>query len=527
MPAHSRISLARKCQLLFGAAVLSSIAASLFLPGVRMFDLTEEGYLRLAKETARTALHATDLTHQQDWGQAAQRLARDWNHLRKLSQDAFPTEPPRLIPLAEVQAVATVTSGGFLAQALAEFRANPQVLFKYKVDHDEQGREEVRLVMAVHAAQTDPDPGALLGIIEVRLPVDPGESWINMAALAAAVACGALLAVLVFYLVTQKLLLSPVRKLRRLAEQVTTGDMEVRASIATGDEFEDLGEAFNDMLIHLQSTQEELRKINRSLDTRLGELAETNVALFESNKLKGEFIANVSHELRTPLVSIIGFAELLVEAGENPAPKTERIKRYAQNILTSGRMLLDIINDLLDLAKIEAGKLELHIVECNPHTICEALVDFLTPMADKKKIALSLDFGDHAPTLTTDAGRIKQILYNLVSNAIKFTPEGGQVTLAVRAERDSWISFAVSDTGPGIPPEKQEMIFEKFRQVDSSMTREYEGTGLGLAITRELCTLLGGYIELRSQVNEGSTFTVHLPVEAPTDVPRPLINLTM
>jgi signal transduction histidine kinase len=230
--------------------------------------------------------------------------------------------------------------------------------------------------------------------------------------------------------------------------------------------------------------------------------------------------------LRTPLVSIIGFAELLAEFMHPETKVDTRLKRYANNILISGRMLLDIINDLLDLAKIEAGKLELHLTDVTPIQLCEPLIDFLTPMADKKSIQLTLMAQADLPVMHSDAGRIKQILYNLLSNALKFTPEKGAVKLRVYAgERDA-ITFSVSDTGPGIDEAQQATIFEKFRQLDSSVTREYGGTGLGLAITRELAAMLGGRVHLRSAAGEGSTFTVMLPVLAPAEARVPLVNLT-
>jgi two-component system sensor histidine kinase BarA len=256
-------------------------------------------------------------------------------------------------------------------------------------------------------------------------------------------------------------------------------------------------------------------------------LAETNVALFESNRLKSEFIANVSHELRTPLVSIIGFAELLAEFGGSRKLDMERLRRYSGNILTSGRMLLDIINDLLDLAKIEAGKLELHITRFDVKPLCADLIDFVTPLADKKQLAVTLEIPQELPAMTSDAGRLKQILYNLLSNAIKFTPEAGAIRVTVTATDAATLAFSVADTGPGISPEHQAVIFEKFHQLDASHTREFSGTGLGLAITGELSAMLGGNIAVTSKPGEGSTFTVTLPRQAPTHPPQvSLVNLT-
>ncbi|HRX85851.1 MAG TPA: ATP-binding protein [Phycisphaerae bacterium] len=521
----TKISLARKCQILFGAAVLSIIAVALIIPGMQMNNLTQQRYLQVAKEAATIALLHAPLN--KDWSEAQQLLTHDWSNLVRLGGDEFPTAPPRLIPIEDAEGLALGAPAGFIAETVSQLKADRQAVYRWKLTEDEAGTTVVRLAMAVRAAEGERNPGSLRGLIEVYVPIPPVESLTSMAVLISALTSGALLAVLVFYLVTQKLLLSPVRKLRRVADRVTGGDMEVRATIATGDELEDLGEAFNNMLEHLRQSQEELRKINRSLDTRLGELAETNVALFESNRLKSEFIANVSHELRTPLVSIIGFAELLADFGENRAVDAQRLHRYSANILTSGRMLLDIINDLLDLAKIEAGKLRLHVTEFDVTTLCASLIDFVTPLADKKRLRLSLNAAEDLPRMNSDAGRLKQILYNLLSNAIKFTPDEGAVALNVRPGEEGEVVFAVADTGPGISKEYQEVIFEKFHQLDASHTREYSGTGLGLAITAELCTMLGGRIVLDSALGRGSTFTVALPLVVPSPTPRmSLVNLT-
>jgi two-component system sensor histidine kinase BarA len=250
-------------------------------------------------------------------------------------------------------------------------------------------------------------------------------------------------------------------------------------------------------------------------------MAETNVALYEANRVKSEFLANVSHELRTPLTSIIGFAELLREGPQ--VEVDERTARYAENILISGRILLEIINDLLDLAKIEAGKVELNLETVRVEEICSTLVDFVRPQADKKKLRLTLEADDDLPIMITDRGKVRQILFNLLSNAIKFTPEEGAVTLRTERENRERVRLSISDTGPGISPEDQAIIFEKFRQIDQSATREHHGTGLGLAIARELARLLGGEIVVESRMGKGSTFRVMLPIATPEPIqPAPI-----
>jgi signal transduction histidine kinase len=309
------------------------------------------------------------------------------------------------------------------------------------------------------------------------------------------------------------LILRPVQQLRNVADQVAAGDLSVRARIRARDEFQRLAEATNNMLESLQRSQEELRKINRSLDVKIVELAQLNEALHVANKLKSQFVASVSHELRTPLTSIIGFAELLTQSQTNTEMDV-RIRRYANNILSSGRMLLDLINDLLDLAKIEAGKMELNIQDFSLQEVCESLYDFMKPQADKAGLQFDLRCDGTLPRMRSDAGKIKQVLYNLLSNAVKFTQPEGRVTLSAQPLDGRCVQISVSDTGPGISKEQQALIFEKFRQLDEGTTRQHGGVGLGLAISKELVTLLGGQISVASEAGQGATFTVALPIEA-------------
>ena len=518
------ISLAWKCRLLFGAAVLLILAAALYVPLDRMTSLTDERYVVRAQQMAVAAQLTTDFVGQ-DWGLAQAQLNQHWPAYARNA--ALDPNVPKLVPADSAYIAALFGLKGFVYRSVERFRSDPTEVFTYKMDtDDETGRERVRLAMAVRAGETELHPGELKGLIYVRIPKPAEHQFFNLVVVIGSALAGGLLAILVFYLITQRLILSPVRDLRTVAEQVTDGDLQVRSDIATGDEFEDLGEAFNEMLDHLRATQDELRTINRSLDPRLGELAETNVALFEANKLKSEFLASVSHELRTPLVSIIGFAELLGDAAESPPKDRTRQARYAKNILTSGRMLLDMINDLLDLAKIEAGKIELHLSRFEIRQVCEDLMDFVRPLAEKKNLQINADLAPDLPEMHSDSGKIKQILYNLVSNAIKFTPSGGRVALRVRRQDEQHIEMRVEDTGPGIPQEKQAVVFEQFRQLDSSATREYGGSGLGLAITHELTGMLGGTIRVESVVGQGSTFITTLPVESPQQTKRKLIGLT-
>ncbi len=314
---------------------------------------------------------------------------------------------------------------------------------------------------------------------------------------------------LLFQLIAHRMFLRPLRQLRRSADRVAKGNIDVRSHVRTGDEFEQLSDTFNSMLARLSDAREQLQAINRSLDVKLDEVSRANVALSEANKLKSEFIANVSHELRTPLNSIIGFAELLTEIADNQ--DNERAGKYAENILSSGRSLLEIINDLLDLAKIEAGKIILHIEKTSLTGICEDLLRLVAPLTDAKKLQVQFLFAPNIPLLETDGGKLQQILYNLLSNSIKFTPSGGQIRIEAEMASDELVSVSVMDNGPGISKEDQEHIFDKFTQVDTSATRPHGGAGLGLAIARELAALLGGELSLTSELGQGAAFTLTIP----------------
>ena len=522
-PGPFNVSLAPKLSLLFGAAVLLTITVTLLFPWLQMTALDEQAALLRAKQVATAARQTVDL-EVRDWSAAQEALNRSWPQVtRELGlEDDVLRSPPQLVPLTGQVAADTQVHAGFRFDAVEHLTLHPEAMYYWRLQ--DRGRR-FRLALAVRAPATDPHPGRLRGLLDVQLPMTQSLGVWNVVVTALAGASGAVLAMLVFYLVTQRLVLSRVKALRQVAEQVTRGDLEVRSGITSGDEFEDLGATFNNMLAHLRTAQDDLRKINRSLDVRLGELAEINVGLYESNRLKSDFLANVSHELRTPLASIIGFAELLRDAWGSPDADRARLARYSENILSSGRSLLEIINDLLDLAKMEAGKLELHVSEFSLAELCLDLIDFVHPLADKREQRLTLQQPEDLPRCRSDAGKIKQILYNLLSNAIKFTPKGGAVGLQVARAGEHAVRLAVRDTGPGIPREEQEAIFEKFRQLDSSRTREYEGTGLGLAITKELALILGGHVELHSEPGAGSTFVVELPLRIPDSGPRPGVRL--
>src|SRR5262245_36929888 len=234
---------------------------------------------------------------------------------------------------------------------------------------------------------------------------------------------------------------------------------------------------------------------------------------YEMNRLKSDFLATVSHELRTPLNSIIGFSDVL----SSIAALDDKQKRYVGNIQRSGTMLLEMINDILDLAKMESGKMEVRLSEFKIGALVSAQCDMGRPLAERKNIDVDDTVEQNLPPLWHDQAKVQQILNNLLSNAIKFTPEGGRIVISATRDEFGDLRLMVEDTGIGISAEDQQLIFEKFRQAPGvskdgdAMTREYSGTGLGLSMVRELCKLLGGDVSVESELGKGSTFSVRLP----------------
>ncbi|MEX2187739.1 MAG: ATP-binding protein [Pirellulales bacterium] len=336
---------------------------------------------------------------------------------------------------------------------------------------------------------------------------------LNRAILYATAIITVFLAMLVLYLVVRYVIVKPLKHLREVADEVSRGNLVVRAEIHTADEFEEVGAAFNRMLRHLIAAQDELRHVNVNLDGKVDQLAQANLKLHELNRLKSDFLATMSHELRTPLNSIIGFSDVLsaIESLD------DRQRRYVLNIQKSGRMLLEMINDILDLAKIESGRMEVRLADFRIDAVIAAQCDMARPLAERKNIDLDVEIAADLPEMHQDQAKVQQILNNLLSNAIKFTPEGGRITVSAARHASGDLALVVSDTGVGIAAEDQHVIFEKFRQGATAliggdaMTREHSGTGLGLSIVKEMCKLLGGEIALASELGRGSTFTVRMP----------------
>jgi two-component system sensor histidine kinase BarA len=496
------ISLANKCLLLFGGAIVLIVFAALLAPWLRMNALVGEAQ----NELSRQIVSAWEWTERENPGGQA-------------------SEAMGVVRLSQSDVIGIAAEDSKLARALAFFERDDAPTDYQWANWDGAARHYYYAKPEYIAGPLANPKLSSIVILDRRSTEAAGQLAFNVVYLVGAGALVLAFAVLVFYFITSVLILEPVRELKQTAELVVDGELGARSHIVTGDEFEELGKAFNAMLEHIQRGQDQLSSINTALDLKVGELANANVALFESAKLKGEFVANVSHELRTPLNSVIGFAELLMEiaraeanAGDDSTKHRKRV-RYLENILTSSRNLLELIDSLLEMAKIQAGKSDIRVETIDIATICDALVSLIEPLARRKGIEIQIEVADAIPEIETDPRKLQQILFNFLANAVKFTepePGGANSKIVLRAELlrgadENSIRISVIDTGPGIDPVDQSRIFEKFQQADSGHTREHGGTGLGLAISKELASLIQGEIHLVSEVGAGSMFSIILP----------------
>jgi signal transduction histidine kinase len=559
-------SLERKCRILFGACLALLIAGSFWWYGSRAEEIVYENTRNTARslvDTANVSLHyvRVDIRNTPDRVHAGFADA-DANDARALvtshdytawvlkpgSNEKYkadePIDDPSKPRTAKKSEAADHQPLDPFEEKVLDYFSRPADPTRQQAEYFEQRvgeRQEYQYFQPIRLRQQcmgchqslsghnilgsaglpNPNPpqvGDLLGVVKIVLSdadTQNALNW-NRAILIATAIITFFVAMLTAYVIVRYVIVKPLKHLRDVSDEVSRGNIESRADIHTGDEFEDLGSAFNKMLRHLVTIQEELRGVNSNLDLKVDELAQANMRLYELNRLKSDFLATMSHELRTPLNSIIGFSDVLGSINS----LDEKQKRYVQNIQKSGRVLLDMINDILDLAKIESGKMELKLADFRIEDAIAAQCDMARPLTERKNIDLDIEVDADLPELFQDQGKVQQILNNLLSNAIKFTPEGGRIVVSARQEpsgdRDELV-LTIADTGVGIAEEDQTAIFEKFRQGKTAstggdaMTREYSGTGLGLSIVKELCKLLGGEISLKSELGKGSTFTVRLP----------------
>jgi len=522
----SSVSLARKCQLTFGVAVVFTLAIALLLPRIWMGQLTKKDYLDTERARAETVLFRRHF-QLKDSGESAlapldntgavldvNRPEIRWIPFTKESEGPGEVTSQKQFQLTDKQKE-------MIEVLKTDESRNDNISFEKKdgVLHSNY----VRIFRVTDNCKSchNPEGSASvfsrseIGAVVVERPVGEISKiallnwvWIGVAGLIAGTG-----AIVAFYWITQRLILRPIRQLRAIANNVTEGNLDIRSAIKTGDEYEKLADAFNNMLDGLQAAQEKLRQANKRLDAKIAELSERNIELFKANKVKSEFLANISHEFRTPLNAILGFAQVLRE--KPGVLKKDKGQRYVENIIASGNRLLNMINDLLDLAKAKAQKMELHVEETSVPELCKAAVASFSLLTKEKKIKVKLQVDPDMPPIMTDAGKVQQVLYNFLSNAVKFTPQRGRIEIRANMLDDNTLRIAVTDTGCGIAKLDRDKIFEKFRQADSSLTRESPGTGLGLTISRELAAMLAGNIGLESEQGKGSTFWLDIPISLP------------
>ena len=523
------LSLARKVQATFGAAVILVLTLALSIPYIWMGKLTTKGLLDAERSRSNVLLDrhfqlkgaSQTLSALDDAGRQRDPNDNEISWIRFTEQDV--NGLPELTDETEKE----------IEKLIGDQDRDDHIFFPAERGGSESNY--IRIFRATdsciscHTQQGTASPFDLnkpIGAALIRSRGLAGERdntvfmnriWIIVAGL-----IGGTGAIVTFYVITQRLILRPIRQLRALANNVAEGNLETRSSIATRDEYEKLATAFNNMLDVIQATQQKLRQANKQLDAKIAELSGRNIELFKANKIKSEFLANISHEFRTPLNAILGFAQVLRE--KPVGLKKAKAQRYAENIITSGNSLLNMINDLLDLAKARAGKLDLHIEKTSVADLLEAVASEFSLLAEEKKIKVKLFVDSDLPMLVTDVGRVRQILYNFLSNAVKFTPARGKIEIQAifpspgtqsTGPEGRMIRIAVTDSGCGVAGCDKEKIFEKFRQVDGSITRQSTGSGLGLTISTELAAMLAGSIGLESppkRRKKGSTFWLDIPV---------------
>ena len=323
----------------------------------------------------------------------------------------------------------------------------------------------------------------------------------------------------------------PIHDLYRAARQVEAGNLDVRVSVATSGETGLLAATFNAMVLRIRNWYRDLEKqvnartaelsrANRALKEEIAQRQQAEEALQqaveaaeEASMAKSQFLANMSHELRTPLNAVIGYSEMLLEEAEDLDLK--EFTPDLQKIQGAGRRLLALVSDILDISRIEAGRIDLSPETFDVSDMVRKVMETVQPLAERNGNALEVRLPENLGSMHSDAVKVRQCLLNLLSNACKFT-ENGRVSLDAgrrRLDGADWMVFQVADTGIGISAEQMENLFQPFTQADASTTRKYGGTGLGLAISRRFCRMMGGEITVESAPGEGSTFTIRLPAQ--------------
>ncbi|MEC4273056.1 DUF3365 domain-containing protein [Adlercreutzia sp. R25] len=439
------------------------------------------------------------------------------------------------------------TPDAFEQAAIDAFRADPH-LTEYYEFADVDGRQVFRfaepMVLDASCLSCHGEPageidlsgypreglpeGYVYGALSMQIPTEAFVAASNQNAalnigfsLALIVACVAIISVAMSHLVTR-----PLAQVRSAMEEVGEGDYSARLPMdKSSDEMTVLSSGFNEMAAQLEKTASHLEELvaertlalehaNTELERQSAALEEANEALTEENQYRSDFLAMMSHELKTPLAASMAFADILRERREAGA-MTEEDERLWHEMESNHKTLLSLINNILEMARIDAGRESFHPELMDIGDMVGLVQSTIAPLADQKSITLEYRIGE-VPLFVADAEKLRRIVENLMSNAVKFTPEGGRILFAVEHRVDAEvIDFSVSDTGCGIPATSQATIFDRFVQADSSSSRAYGGSGLGLALVRELAEMHGGAVALESVVDEGSTFTVSIPDDIP------------
>lgn len=302
------------------------------------------------------------------------------------------------------------------------------------------------------------------------------------------------------YFMLQRVILRPIEKLRSATEEFARGNKSVQAPVYSRDEIGKLARTFNSMTRTVVEREDLVRR-------QLAEIADKNVQLLNASRMKSQFLANMSHELRTPMNSIIGYSEVLLDEIDGKLNAEQRDD--VQAVLRSAEHLLNLINEVLDLSKIEAGHMKVDVVDVSLRSVVKDVISAIEPLILQKGLTYDLVLADEDIMVRADRDRLRQVVLNLVSNAAKFTEKG---RIVIRIARDEMGVVSVEDTGIGIPQDQIELVFDEFHQVDGATTRKHGGTGLGLAIARRFMNLMGGTITAESAVGRGSTFTLRLPL---------------
>jgi signal transduction histidine kinase len=394
---------------------------------------------------------------------------------------------------------------------------------------DLSGLEQIKAILAANTLD-EPNVAQNLQrqqVLTARAAVEPPGWWIfveqplqdafapvyaSLLRTAVLLIAGLVLSVLVS-LVLARRMVTPIRALQASADRIGAGALDAQIEVHTGDELEALGNAFNRMATQLR---ELYGTLEQRVEERTRELVEAKEQVEIANRHKSEFLASMSHELRTPLNAIIGFSDALDE--QFFGPLNARQSRYVQHIMSSGRHLLSLINDILDLSKVEAGRMELEVGRFSLPEALESGLTMVRERANQHGIQLHVQTDPDVQIIEADERKVKQVIFNLLTNAVKFTPDSGHVYVSA-CRADPWLEISVRDTGVGIAPEDQARIFDAFQQSDRGVAQPQEGTGLGLTLSRQFVELHGGRLWVESEPGQGSTFRFTLPLRITSELP--------